>query len=146
MFYNTTQLTSTDECANLLKQANFEKSDILFRMHAIEQQQVRSQEANFNPEHAIAFVKAQISSHEEHIPKLAAGTERSTAEMALLRLKMRLSTLERRAEDQTEVAQATKDLEIAQLEARATVVDQFIAAINTRVAELQASNNVSRFN
>jgi hypothetical protein len=146
MFYNTTQLTSTEECANLLKQANFEKNDILFRMHAIEQQQVRSQEANFNPERDIAFVKAQISSHEEHIPKLAAGTERSTAEMALLRLKMRLSTLERRAEDQTEVAQATKDLEIAQLEARATVVDQFIAAINTRVAELQASNNVSRFN
>ena len=146
MFYNTTRLTSAEDCATLLKQANFEKNDLMMRMRSLENQQDRSQDGGLDAETAIDFVKSQIESHEEHIPLLGLGADRSTAEVALLRLKMRLKTLERRAEDQSPTAVMTTGLELAQLDAQATTLDLFINAVTARLNELQGNTDLSRFN
>lgn len=146
MFYKTTLLNSTDECATLLKQANFEKNDIQLRMRLIEQQRDRSVTNNFDAQGAVDFVIAQIESHEAHIPQMAEGNERSTAEMNLLRLKVRLKNLERRAEDQSPVAQLMGKLEVAQLDAQLTVVESLIEAVTQRQAEINSLTDVRRLN
>lgn len=139
MFYNFSILTHVGECDNLIKQANLDKGALMVRKNALENQLVRIQMGSSDVPSAIEFTKAQIEQHETFIPNMEPGNERNNAELALLRLKLRLTNLERRAREVSPEAQLKVSQDVARLDAQIKALDAFIDGVEERRGELETN-------
>jgi hypothetical protein len=144
MIYNVNALNSAADCDTLIAQVNLEKGNMMLKKNALEQEQANLGPGGNDIPTAIAFVNAQIEQHENFIPGMPAGNEKTAAETSLLRLKLRLSLLQKRASEYGVFAQLDRSFDIAKYEAQISEAGNFIQALEERKAQIeQQANNAA---
>lgn len=136
MVYPINLLNSTAECDNLLREVTVEKGRISLRLESMKHDRFAGGSADQDPRLEREFCIDQIATHQAHLADMPEGPARAEKEMSLLRWQMRQKTLERQIRNTGPTAQNMDVLEIARLEAEISVIDAFIAQVNTHRDQL----------
>ena len=136
MFYDVSLLSSAADCETLIQQVELERGGFLLRKNALTQQLAVIDNGSDQIPAAIGVTTAQIAALETHLPNMAEGTEKQATELQLLRLRLRLSNLERRAADFGVFNRIDTGYDIAKFDAQIAAADAFIEALTARMNEL----------
>ena len=136
MFYDVSLLSSAADCENLIQEVDLERGELKLRKNALMKQLAAIGKGSDQIPSAIGVAVAQIEVLEKHIPTMPDGSEKKATDLQLLRLRLRLSNLERRAEDYDVFNRVETGYEIAKFDAQIAAADAFIEALTARMNEL----------
>ena len=136
MSYNVSQLTTVAECDQLIQSANDTKEDLQFGEVSITRRNNTRLRTATRLAATLATVVAQIDAFTAARDAMPEGPDKESINSRLRRLNDRMENLEESRSRAGAVALLDSEMEKSMIAAQIGVVDDFIAAIETRKAAL----------
>ena len=139
MDYQVSSLNDAGTVDSIISQTVLERSSMQIKMAGIQTDLSTYSTTSDDIPSAIAYVSAEIENAEENLPNLPEGDFRTKMETALLRNKLKLNLLEKKAEEYSAFAQLDRQFEVAKLTGQIDESDQYLAQLTLRRDELLAN-------
>ena len=136
--YSVENLTEVTDCDMLLTLSQKEKADLEFKKLSAERLTTRYSENSVEIEATLQGVIAELEAVDTILAVVPEGPTRDDLVNRKTRLEYKKFLLENRKASYGAVALLEKEMDLARINREILEVDTFIAAVNTRKAELEA--------
>jgi chaperonin cofactor prefoldin len=115
------------DCDSLLKELNVEKGRLTVRLAVMQQQRVEDELDETDPVKQRQRTLEEIAVFEKHLGDALTSSDRADLELKILRLQLRVKTLDRQIKTSGPVAKSLDAYEIKRRESEIQALDAFIA-------------------
>lgn len=139
MLYQTTNLVSIAECDAYLHEMNIELTQLNMRLNGVQSNMVNdTTHASVIPM-KLAGAQTKLAARQTQLAAATDASERNELEIEINNLENQIIRLQIKQERLTGEGPVGKQLDIAKLEKKTVVINEFIAALESRKAELQST-------